>query len=67
MVSTVASFRSRPIPPELQDLIAPDFHNVNFSIESYIKKDLGLKLDKGWYLILERAHPPVTNNNDSLF
>ncbi|KAF8319847.1 uncharacterized protein EI90DRAFT_3000268 [Cantharellus anzutake] len=52
MASTVSSSRPiksaapRSIPPELLDVIAADFHQVNFAVEDHIKKELNLKLDK---------------------
>ncbi len=58
---------SRRIPPDLQESIAPDFHNVNFAIENYVKKDLNFKLDKGRHLTFGRTQPLITNNNDSPF
>jgi cleavage and polyadenylation specificity factor subunit 4 len=34
-------------PSPLRDVINPQFHQINFSVEPYIKNDLGVKLDKG--------------------
>lgn len=34
-------------PSALRDIIRPQFHQNNFTEESYIKSDLGIKLDKG--------------------
>ena len=34
-------------PSALKDIIDPQFYQNNFPAELYIKKDLGLKLDKG--------------------
>ena len=36
-------------PSALRDLVSPQFHQNNFSVESYIKNDLGVKLDKGTF------------------
>jgi len=40
-------------PSPLRDVINPQFHQINFSVEPYIKNDLGVKLDKGglWWNI----------------
>jgi hypothetical protein len=35
-------------PSALRDVIYPQFHQNNFPAESYIKTELGVKLDKGW-------------------
>ena len=35
------------LPVELRDILAPDFHQINFSIENFIKNELKIKLDKG--------------------
>lgn len=34
-------------PSALRDIIRPQFHQNNFAEESYIKSELGIKLDKG--------------------
>lgn len=34
-------------PSALRDVIHPQFHQNNFPAESYIKTELGVKLDKG--------------------
>ncbi|KAL0951066.1 hypothetical protein HGRIS_007804 [Hohenbuehelia grisea] len=33
-------------PSSLRDIVAPQFHQNNFSVESFVKNDLGVKLDK---------------------
>ena len=33
-------------PSALRDIIKPQFHQVNLSAEYYVKKELGIKLDK---------------------
>lgn len=35
------------LPPEVRDVVRPDFHHVNLDVENYIKSELGIKLDKG--------------------
>jgi hypothetical protein len=39
------------LPVELRDILAPDFHQLNFSVENFIKNELKVKLDKGTALI----------------
>ncbi|KAF9517628.1 hypothetical protein BS47DRAFT_1313929 [Hydnum rufescens UP504] len=34
------------LPVELRDILAPDFHQLNFSVENFIKNELKVKLDK---------------------
>jgi cleavage and polyadenylation specificity factor subunit 4 len=34
-------------PSPLRDIVNPQFHQNNFAAESYIKSQLGIKLDKG--------------------
>jgi cleavage and polyadenylation specificity factor subunit 4 len=33
--------------PALRDIVHPQFHQNNFPAETYIKNELGIKLDKG--------------------
>jgi hypothetical protein len=35
------------LQPALRDVVHPQFHQNNFSVEKFIKNELGLKLDKG--------------------
>lgn len=42
-------------PSHLRDIIRPQFHQNNFVEESFIKNELGLKLDKGMHTSLENA------------
>ena len=45
--TTCCSMTTAALPTALQDIISPKFHQNNFSEESYIKNELGIKLDKG--------------------
>lgn len=60
------------LPPVVMDKLQPDFHQVNLDIETFIKNDLQLKLDKGSFrpvssvrasgsrrLGLPLTHPPL--------
>lgn len=38
-------------PSALKDIVLPQFHQNNFPEELYIKNELGLKLDKGKFLV----------------
>jgi cleavage and polyadenylation specificity factor subunit 4 len=44
---TVATTNPLTVPGPLQDIVKPHFHQVLLPAESFIKNDLGLKLDKG--------------------
>jgi hypothetical protein len=35
------------LPRNVLDKVAPDFHQINFDVEDYIKHELNIKLDKG--------------------
>jgi cleavage and polyadenylation specificity factor subunit 4 len=38
-------------PSALRDIINPQFHQNNFPAEIYAKAELGIKLDKGRYVL----------------
>lgn len=44
-------------PSALRDIIRPQFHQNNFFEESYIKDELGVKLDKGTFLLATPVLP----------
>ena len=44
---TIPATNPLTIPGPLQDIIKPRFHQVLLPAESFIKNELGLKLDKG--------------------
>lgn len=44
----------------LKDIISPQFHQNNFAEESFVKNELGLKLDKGAQAAVP-ASQPLTN------
>ena len=48
-ILTTMSVMQDPLagPSALRDIIKPQFHQVNLSAEFYIKRELGIKLDKG--------------------
>ena len=48
-VGAMASTTANPLagPSALRDLIRPQFHQNNFAEESWVKTELGIKLDKG--------------------
>lgn len=45
----MASAAANPLagPSALRDIIRPQFHQNNFAEESWVKTELGIKLDKG--------------------
>ncbi len=47
----MASNNTNPlsVPTGLKDIIQPQFHQTNFFEESFIKNELGIKLDKGTF------------------
>lgn len=44
------------------DFVRPDFHQVNLTIEEYLKQDRKMKLDSGTYMSCTRKIA-VTNNS----
>lgn len=36
-------------PSYLRDILDPQFHQNNSNVETYVKTELGIKLDKGQY------------------
>lgn len=48
-LSLMTTIANNPLagPSALRDIIRPQFHQNNFAEESYIKSELGIKLDKG--------------------
>lgn len=45
--------------PTLSDVVHPDFHQVNSTVEIYIKNQLGLKLDTGKFLLHKIYSPDL--------
>jgi hypothetical protein len=61
--TTMAVATANPLaaPGPLQDVVKPHFHQVLLPAESFIKNDLGLKLDKGTFLLaFLRPTPQLT-------
>lgn len=48
------------LPRNVLDKVDPDFHQMGFDVESYIKHELGIKLDKGLLRFLLRPAYYVT-------
>jgi hypothetical protein len=52
---TTMSTGTATLPPQVRDIIRPQFHQHNFTAEKFIKHELGLKLDKGAFINLTGA------------
>ena len=57
---TVATTNPLTVPGPLQDIVKPHFHQVLLPAESFIKNDLGLKLDKGKFFFSTKLVQLIT-------
>ena len=65
-LNTMAATMANPLagPSHLRDIIRPQFHQNNFAEESFIKNELGLKLDKGAYFLASHVYLPILSYVD---